>query len=198
MDLQIQKISYHFNTTTMAQLNENLMKAIAFRTLKDLEILKEHHQVTPTEFCRLIGIPPSYITFLKKEDTYFKVPEWIWYLFQDFNSKKFEITNYGKLETHSRTMREIKSDCKHRSNKELIERGEKISASKKAREPKEETEIEFSDLPGMEIIKTDKGISNKDILDVLLKIVDLQLKQTYYTRDQWVEIKSSIRQLSEQ
>lgn len=182
----------------MAQLNENFMSAIAYRTIKDIE----NSSITQSEFCRLVGIQPSYVTFLKTKGTYFKVPEWVWYLFRDFNNKKFEINGYGQLDGHGYTIKEIKKDCKTRSKKENLD----IAGKRSNVTPDDEKEIDFSKttegiiplLSGMEIEKTKGGISERHILDLLREIVDLELKQTYYLRDQWVEIKSQIQKLDEQ
>ena len=178
----------------MAQLNETFMSAIAYRTLKDIE----NSSITQSEFCRLLGIQPSYVSLLKNKETWFKVPEWVWYLFRDFNNKKFEVNEWGQLDGHGYTIKEIKKDCKTKAKKENIDKAEKANESRvENKNGKDTTEIDLTGFPDMEVKIMKEGISHKDIINILRDIVDLELKQTYYLRDQWVGIKALIQKLEE-
>ena len=166
----------------MAKMNEIFMVSVASGTLEIFGKTK----LTKADFCKELGIPSSYLSFLQDKKKWHYVPAWVWYLFADVVNKIVEFDGKGKLVNVSYSLEEIHEECK-----------EKAEAMLEAKE-QEGGETEAA-LGIMRVVEQNPEYNDVDTLvNALSRLVNIMEDNAHKTIDMVKELKDMLKQWEKQ
>lgn len=136
----------------MARMNEIFMKGVQKRTLETLE----RTGLTKYKFSKSLGIDPSFISALGKEEHWKKIPAWVWFLFQEVTNRRIEFNKDGEIiYIHDGyTLEEIHEHCR-----------DKVSGT-----PGKHV------MEDMKVKKSSEGYDVREPIDLMIELVDILIE----------------------
>ena len=171
----------------MAKMNEIFMVSVASGTL---EIFGKTI-LTKADFCKELGIPSNYLSFLQDKKKWHYVPAWVWYLFADVVNKIVEFDGKGKLVNVSYSLEEIHEECKEKAVA-MLEAKESVSGDilewpesiKHLTAPITEQNPEYTDVD--------------TLVNALSRLVNIMEDNAHKTIDMVKELKDMLKQWEKQ